>query len=108
MLSITNLATTTALNPEINEVKKEIPNVTNLATTTTGLTAVGNKIPNVSDLVKKTDYNAKINETENKITTGYRHDKYISTQEFNKLTSVILLEDSKKQIQEAKMMLLDS
>ena len=53
MLSITNLATTTALNPDINEVKKEIPNVTNLATTTTGLTAVGNKIPNVSDLVKK-------------------------------------------------------
>ena len=52
-----------------------IPN----ATTTTGLTAVANKIPNVSDLVKKTDYNIKINETENKISTGYHHDKYIST-----------------------------
>ena len=30
-LSITNLATTTASNPKINEVKK-IPNITNLAT----------------------------------------------------------------------------
>ena len=35
----------------------------NLATTT-ALTAVKNKIPNVSNLVKKTDYNTKINEIE--------------------------------------------
>ena len=40
---------------------------------------------NTSTLVKKTDYNTKINETENKITNN--HDKYITTQEFNKLTS---------------------
>ena len=37
-----------------------------------------------SDLVKEIDYNAKINEIKNKITD---HDKYINTQEFNKLTS---------------------
>ena len=55
--------------------------------TTTAVTAVENKISNVSNLVNKTDCNTKINETENKITTDYDHDKYITTQEFNKLTS---------------------
>ena len=35
---------------------------------------------------KKTDYNTKINETEKKITDD-NHDKYITTPEFNKLTS---------------------
>ena len=54
--SITNLATNASLNAKINKVKGEIPNITNLATTT-ALTAVENKIPNVSNLVKKTDYN---------------------------------------------------
>ena len=44
-------------------VKEEIPNITNLAATA-ALTAVENKIPNVSDLVKKT-HDAKISETEN-------------------------------------------
>ena len=55
--------------------------------TTTAVTAVENKISNVSNLVNKTDCNTKINETENKITTDYDHDKYITTQEFNKSTS---------------------
>ena len=82
---ITNLATKTTLNAKINEVKGEIPNITNLATTS-ALTAVENKIPSVSNLVKKTDYNTKINEIEKKI-TDHNHDKYITTPEFNKLTS---------------------
>ena len=86
--SITNLATTTALNAKINEVKNKITNITNLATTA-ALAAVENKIPNVSNLVKKTDCNIKISETENKITTDHDHDKYIATQELNKLTSEI-------------------
>ena len=82
---MTNLATiTTALNAKINEVKNKIPNITNLATTT-ALTGVENKIPNVSNLVKKPDHKTKICETENKIITD--HDKYITTQEFNKLTA---------------------
>ena len=51
----------------------------NLATTTT-LTTFENKISNVSNLIKKTDYNTKISETENKITTDRDHDKYITTQ----------------------------
>ena len=33
--------------------KKEIPSITNLPTTTTALTAVGEKIPNVSNIKKK-------------------------------------------------------
>ena len=39
----------------MNEVKTEIPSITNLATNTT-LTSVENKIFNVSNLVKKPDY----------------------------------------------------
>ena len=46
------------------------------------------KQPNVSNLVKKTDFNTKINETEKKI-TNHNHDKYITTPEFNKLTAEI-------------------
>ena len=48
------------------------------------MTAVKNKIPNVSNLVKKTDYDAKVNEIKKKI-TDHTHDKYITTTEFNKL-----------------------
>ena len=57
--SITNLTTTTALNAKINEVKNKILNITNLATTNL-LTAVENKIPNISNLVNKSDYNTKV------------------------------------------------
>ena len=39
-----------------------------------------------SNLVKKADYDTKINEIESKIFDCY-HNKYITTQEFNKLTS---------------------
>ena len=70
----------------LNEVKNKILNITNLATIT-ALTAVENKIANVSNLVKKTDYKKKISEIKNKITTDHDHDKYITTQEFNKLIS---------------------
>ena len=49
-----------------------------------------NKISNISttdaiNLVKRTDYSTKTNEIENKVTTD--HDKYITTQEYNKLLS---------------------
>ena len=37
-------------------------------------------------MVKKTDYNTKINEIDYKIIIDHDHDKYINTQEFNKLT----------------------
>ena len=45
------MPTTATLNAKINEVKSEIPRVTNLATT-------------ASDLVKKADYDAKMSEIE--------------------------------------------
>ena len=63
---INEVNTTTAINAEINEVKNKTPNITNLATTTT-LTAVENEIPD--------------------------HSKYITTPEFSKLTTEILLQD---------------
>ena len=52
MPDVTTLATNTTFNNKINEIKSNIPSITNL-TTTSALTAVENKIPNVSDLVKK-------------------------------------------------------
>ena len=48
------------------------------------MTAVGNKIPDVSSLVKKTENNTKISETEKKV-SDHDHDKYIATPEFNNL-----------------------
>ena len=74
-------------NAKIKDItdKNKTPYITNLATIAT-LTAVENKIPNVSNLVKKTDYNTKVSEIENKITTDHDHNKYI-TKEFDKLTS---------------------
>ena len=71
----------------MNEVKGKILNIANLATATTTLTAAENEIPNVSNLVKKTVYNTKISEIDNKIATDRDHDKYITSQVFNKLTS---------------------
>ena len=65
-------------------VKNKIPSITNLATNT-AFTAVENKIPNVNNLVKKNWL--KTSEIKNKITTDHDHNKYIITQEFNKLTS---------------------
>ena len=52
--------------------------------TASALTAVENQIPSASNLVKKTAYNIKVNEIEKKI-TDYRHDKYTTTQECNRL-----------------------
>ena len=47
-------------NAKIKNIEDKIPDITNLPTTTTALTAVENKIPNVSTLVKKTDYITKL------------------------------------------------
>ena len=81
-LTLTNLATKTALNAKINEIKVEIPNTTNLATnaslnsninevipdipditnlaTTSLLTAVESKVAIVSNLVKKLTITQKL------------------------------------------------
>ena len=62
-----------------------VTNISNLATTT-ALTTVENKIPNVNNLVRKTGYNTNISEIEKEI-TDHDQDKYITTPEFNKLTA---------------------
>ena len=69
-----------------SKVESEISNITNLATNT-AFAAVKDKIPYVSNLVKKTDYNTKICEIERKIINP-DYDQYTNTQEFDdKLTS---------------------
>ena len=60
------MATKTTCSAEINKAEVEILSITNLATKTT-LNAVENIIPSVSNLVKETDYNPKINEIEKKL-----------------------------------------
>ena len=64
---ISNSATKSILNTNINEVKNEIPSISGLAATS-ALTAVENKIPDTGNLVKKTDYHTKMGEIENKLT----------------------------------------
>ena len=64
-----------------------MPSISELATNA-ALTAVENKIPDVSSLVKKTNYDTKITEIENKV-TDHNHDKYIATPKFNKLSAEV-------------------
>ena len=54
----------TDLNAKITEEEGKIPSITGLATNSV-LTAVENRMPDVKSLVKKTDYDTKISETEN-------------------------------------------
>ena len=63
---IANLATTTALNAKINKVENKIPNINDLATTAAFI-ALENKISDVSNLVKKTDYHTKFRENKKKL-----------------------------------------
>ena len=44
------------------------------------------KLPIVSNLVKKTDYDTKVSELEKKL-TDHKHDGYVTTPKFNKLTA---------------------
>ena len=50
------------------------------------MTTVENKIPSISNLVKKTDYDTKVTEIEKKL-TDHNHDKYIDTSRFNTLAT---------------------
>ena len=50
------------------------------------MTTVENKIPSITGLVKKTDYNAKITDIEN-ILNNHNHGKYVATSEFNTLAA---------------------
>ena len=50
------------------------------------MTIVENKIPSITGLVKKTDYNTKITDIEN-ILNNHNHDKYVATSDFNTLAA---------------------
>ena len=75
----------TDFNAKISEVEGKIPSISGLATSS-ALTAVENKTPDVCSLVKKTDYNTKVSDIERKI-TDHDHDKYITTPEFNTMAA---------------------
>ena len=72
-------------NAKIIDIESKIPSISGLATSF-ALTAVENKIADINNLVKKTDYDTKINKIEKKV-TDHDHDKYITTPELNKLTA---------------------
>ena len=72
-------------NGKITEIESRIPSISGLATNS-ALTAVENKILDVSNLVRKTDYDTKISEIGKKV-VDHNLDKYITTREFNKFTA---------------------
>ena len=102
----TNLATNTIQNAKINEVKNKITNFSNwpttstttitttttTTTTTSAFAAVENKRPTVGNLVENLTLTQKLMKFGKK-STDQDNGKYITTQEFNKLTSKIFLQD---------------
>ena len=62
---------------KITKIEGKIPSATGLATNA-AMTAVENKIPDASNLVKKTDYDAKILDIKS---------KYFATADYNKFTN---------------------
>ena len=64
-------------------IEVKIPDITNLPTNAT----LGKKNLMLVIQSKKAKYNTKIRKIENRITTYHDHDKYVTTQTFNKLTS---------------------
>ena len=83
IISIKLHATNTTLNAKINEIKNEIPSITNLATTASfnaKISEFKNKIPNITYLATTTALTA----IENKIPG---HSKYITSPEFYRLTA---------------------
>ena len=67
------------------KLENKIPSISGLVANS-ALTAVENKTASVSNLVRKIDYETKVSEMEKKL-TDHKHDKYITTPEFNKLTA---------------------
>ena len=79
--SVNKLVTKADFNTKVTEIKGKIPDITDLATKTAS-NAGENKIPSVSNLVKK----LKIIEIEKKI-NDHNQNEYVTTQEFNILTA---------------------
>ena len=61
LLILVDLIKKTDYNAKIKDINDKIPSITNLATTD-ALTALEDKILDVSDLAKKEDYDTKISE----------------------------------------------
>ena len=61
-------------NAKITDIEGKIPSITVLATAS-ACNGVENNIPNIKDLVKKTDYDVKISDIET---------KYLTTSDYNK------------------------
>ena len=70
---------------KLTKLENKNPNISNLAIKT-ALTIAQNKILDDSNIVKKTDYNTKITELENKL-NNHNHDEYIKNLEFNTLAA---------------------
>ena len=64
----------------LKEIESEIPSDRGLAKTS-ALTVVVNKIPNISNLVKKKDHDSKISDIES---------KYITATDYNKFTKDVV------------------
>ena len=78
------------LKKEISDVEKKIPNTSVLIKKTdyiSKITGIEDKAPSNSGLVTKTDYNTKISDIKKKITDHDHDNKYITSSEFNKLTT---------------------
>ena len=73
---------------KLTKLENKNPNISNLAIKT-ALTIAQNKILDDSNLVKKTDYNTKITELENKL-NNHNHDEYIKNLEFNTLAADVI------------------
>ena len=91
--SITILATNAFLNTKINEVKSETPSITDL-TTTAAITAIENKIPNVSDLVEKADIDAEIKDIKGKYLTKSDYNQFTNNILGQKITAIMLVNES--------------
>ena len=85
IIDIRKLVKKSDYNAKVSGLENKIPIISG-SVTSSALTAVENKIPSVSNFVKKTDYDTKISELEKEI-PNHKHDKYITTPEFNKLTA---------------------
>ena len=82
ILDISGRFKKTDWNTKISELENKPPSISGLVTTS-ALTAVGNKIPEFSSLVKKKrNYDIKNSEIETKF-TDHNHDKFITTPKFN-------------------------
>ena len=58
----------------LNRVKSKIPNISSVATTTVKLT---NEVPNISSLIKNSNFDAKLSDIEKKYLTISDYDKFM-------------------------------